>query len=198
MNANIFFHGYNSVPPNYHSIVPYQSCWISTVMSRTKRMSKTSTSFKLISVNGKIWLQWSCDHAIINIQGKSIFATYERMGFFEKRGLLYILMLSVPLILNEAFNETGCCGESTDGSCSVCSIFQNFIFNAIMMINNSEGFFSSFYSSGMLQQLLLYRQHMSRLVWIDFISLYVCCFSSLLEFFFTYMEVTIARNGLHI
>lgn len=61
--------------------------------------------------------------------------------------------------------------------------FQNFIFNAIMMINNSEGFFSSFYSSGMLQQLLLYRQHMSRLVWIDFISLYVCCFSSLLEFF---------------
>ena len=123
MNANIFFHGYNSVPPNYHSIVPYQSCWISTVMSRTKRMSKTSTSFKLISVNGKIWLQWSCDHAIINIQGKSIFATYERMGFFEKRGLLYILMLSVPLILTEAFNETGCCGESTDGSCSVCSIF---------------------------------------------------------------------------
>lgn len=62
--------------------------------------------------------------------------------------------------------------------------FQNFIFNAIMMIYNSEGFFSSFYSSGMLQQLLLYRQHMSRLVWIDFISLYVCCFSSLLEFFF--------------
>ena len=55
--------------------------------------------------------------------------------------------------------------EKVQMGLALCALFfQNFIFNAIMMINNSEGFFSSFYSSGMLQQLLLYRRHMSRLV----------------------------------
>ena len=73
---------------------------------------------QLTPVDDKLWLLRSCDHSVINVQGKSIL-NIQRMGFFEIRSWGHIFILFACMFVISTFDEPGCCGEKTNGSCSV-------------------------------------------------------------------------------